>query len=56
MVLNGTVSQPYSQYPVRARASGGAVYPLYMFINTIQLFVISETSIYDLNSINILHR
>ena len=28
MVLNGKFSQPYSQYPVQARASGGAVYPL----------------------------
>ena len=29
MVLNGKFSQPYSVYPVRARASGGAVNPLY---------------------------
>ena len=31
MVLIGKFSQPYSQYPVRARASGGAVYPWYIF-------------------------
>ena len=28
-VLNGKLSQPYSQYPVRAQASDGAVNPLY---------------------------
>ena len=29
MVLYGKFSQPYSQYPLRVRASGGAVYSLY---------------------------
>ena len=29
MVLIGKFSQPYSKYPVQARASGGAVYPLF---------------------------
>ena len=32
MVLYGKFSQPYSQYPVRARASGGAVYPLFKLL------------------------
>ena len=30
MVLNGKFSQPYSQYPVWARALCQAVYPLYI--------------------------
>ena len=28
-MLYGKFAQPYSQYPVRARASGGAVFPIY---------------------------
>ena len=30
-MLNGKFSQPYSQYPEQARASGGDVYPLLLF-------------------------